>query len=80
MQTLLETSCNAMLVQGVDILTFGQYLQPTPQHLPVKQQVTPDKFEYWRKFGEDVVGFRYDMTLCTMWGKGRRQWELERGS
>lgn len=44
---------------GVDILTFGQYLQPTPHHLAVKEFVTPEKFEYWRKYGEDVVGFRY---------------------
>lgn len=45
-------------MQGVDILTFGQYLQPTPLHLPVKEHVTPDQFEEWRRFGEDVVGFR----------------------
>lgn len=44
---------------GVDIVTFGQYLQPTPKHLDVVEFVTPEKFEYWRKFGEDVVGFRY---------------------
>jgi lipoate synthase len=43
----------------VDILTFGQYLQPTPLHLEVKQYVTPEKFEYWRKYGEEVIGFRY---------------------
>ncbi len=54
-----------MLVQGVDILTFGQYLQPTPLHLPVREHVTPEQFEHWRKFGEDVVGFRYEM-LCQM--------------
>ncbi|KAL4448189.1 hypothetical protein ABPG75_005408 [Micractinium tetrahymenae] len=44
---------------GVDILTLGQYLQPTPHHLPVAEFVTPEKFEHWRKFGEEVVGFRY---------------------
>lgn len=44
---------------GVDIVTFGQYLQPTPQHLPVTEFVTPEKFEHWRKFGEEVIGFRY---------------------
>lgn len=32
---------------GVDILTLGQYLQPTPQHLAVREFVTPEKFEYW---------------------------------
>ena len=43
---------------GVDILTFGQYLQPTPLHLSVKEYVTPEKFEHWREYGENVVGFR----------------------
>lgn len=44
---------------GVDIVTFGQYLQPTPKHLEVQEFVPPEKFEYWRKFGEETVGFRY---------------------
>lgn len=43
---------------GVDILTFGQYLQPTPQHLTVKDFITPEKFEHWRKYGEEILGFR----------------------
>ena len=48
-------------VQGVDILTFGQYLQPTPLHLSVKEYVTPEKFEHWRRVGEEHVGFRYGL-------------------
>ena len=44
---------------GVDILTLGQYLQPTEHHLPVDAFVTPEKFEHWRKYGQEVVGFRY---------------------
>ena len=43
---------------GVDILTFGQYLQPTPKHLDVVEFVTPEKFEHWRRYGEEVIGFR----------------------
>ena len=43
---------------GVDIVTFGQYLQPTPRHLTVQEFVRPEKFEHWRHYGEDVVGFR----------------------
>jgi lipoyl synthase len=39
-----------------DILTIGQYLQPTPQHLPVAEFVTPAQFADWRKFGE-AIGF-----------------------
>ena len=50
-----RVGCNA----GVDILTLGQYLQPTPLHLSVKEYVTPDKFEHWRRYGEEVIGFRY---------------------
>jgi lipoic acid synthetase len=44
---------------GVDIFTLGQYLRPTEKHLPVKAYVTPEKFDAWKKYGEDVVGFRY---------------------
>lgn len=43
---------------GVDILTLGQYLQPTPLHLTVKEYVTPEKFAFWKDYGESV-GFRY---------------------
>lgn len=43
----------------VDVLTFGQYLQPTRRHLPVKDYVTPDKFEEWRIEGERDYGFKY---------------------
>lgn len=39
---------------GVDVITFGQYLRPTKRHLPVKEYVTPEKFEHWRKVGEDM--------------------------
>jgi len=44
---------------GVDIFTLGQYLQPTPKHLDVVEFVTPEKFEQWRRYGEEVIGFRY---------------------
>jgi lipoic acid synthetase len=44
---------------GVDIVTFGQYLQPTALHLPVKEYVTPEKFNYWRDYGEQELGFRF---------------------
>jgi lipoic acid synthetase len=33
----------------VDILTLGQYLRPTPQHLPVKRWVTPEEFARWKE-------------------------------
>jgi lipoic acid synthetase len=43
---------------GCDIVTFGQYLQPTRRHLPVQEYVTPEQFEEWRKQAEDM-GFKY---------------------
>ncbi len=39
---------------GCQVLTIGQYLQPTRQHLPVARYVTPEEFEHWRKWGLDV--------------------------
>ena len=36
---------------NVDILTLGQYLRPTPNHLPVDRYVTPDQFEAYRNEG-----------------------------
>lgn len=43
---------------GVDIVTFGQYLQPTERHLKVVEFVAPEKFEHWRQYGEEQLGFR----------------------
>ncbi|QOV87360.1 lipoyl synthase [Humisphaera borealis] len=37
---------------GCEILTLGQYLQPTPKHLPVKRWVHPDEFAMWKERGE----------------------------
>lgn len=39
---------------GCDILTIGQYLQPTPKHLKVKAFVTPAQFDAWRVAGEEM--------------------------
>ena len=36
---------------SVDIVTFGQYLRPTPNHLPVERYVTPQEFETYRQWG-----------------------------
>jgi lipoyl synthase len=35
----------------VDVLTLGQYLQPTTNHLPIVRYVTPDEFKYYRDVG-----------------------------
>ena len=36
---------------GVDIVTFGQYLRPTMNHLPVERYVTPEAFAMYRRWG-----------------------------
>jgi len=37
-----------------DILTIGQYLQPSSHHLQVKEFVTPEMFDSWRVYGEEI--------------------------
>ena len=38
-------------IAGTQILTIGQYLQPTPRHLPVKAFIPPETFKKWREIG-----------------------------
>jgi lipoic acid synthetase len=42
----------------VTVLTLGQYLRPTPMHLPVVEYVTPEKFDEWKKIALSK-GFRH---------------------
>jgi lipoic acid synthetase len=44
---------------AVDILTLGQYLRPSPMHIPVARWVTPDEFAEWKRIGEQEYGFRH---------------------
>ncbi|NET56830.1 MAG: lipoyl synthase [Symploca sp. SIO2E6] len=46
MQDLRAVSC--------DILTIGQYLQPSPKHLNVDNFITPTQFDTWRELGESL--------------------------
>jgi len=41
-----------------DLLTIGQYLRPSPQHLKVKEYIHPDEFEVYRKIGMSL-GFKH---------------------
>ena len=43
---------------GVDIVTLGQYLRPTADHLPVARWLRPDEFDDFRRFGEGL-GFAH---------------------
>ena len=56
-EEVLETMEDLRSV-NVDILTLGQYLQPTPKHLPVQEFITPERFEEYRIKGLEM-GFRY---------------------
>ncbi|WP_435197511.1 lipoyl synthase [Natronomonas sp. EA1] len=44
---------------GVDIVTFGQYLQPSRSHLEVFDYVHPDTFDVWKRVAEEEFGFLY---------------------
>ena len=37
---------------GVDVMTIGQYLQPTKMHLPVEEFIHPDMFAWYKTVGE----------------------------
>ncbi len=42
-----------------DMITLGQYLQPSLNHLPVERYVHPDEFEMLREYGEKELGFAH---------------------
>lgn len=42
----------------VDIVTIGQYLQPSKKHLPVKEFITPEQFKKYEEIGKEL-GFRH---------------------
>jgi lipoyl synthase len=44
--------------QGTHILTLGQYLQPTPEHLPIERYVHPNEFAEYKQLGE-TMGFKH---------------------
>lgn len=47
-----------LVESGVDVVTIGQYLQPTKKHLPVERFVHPDEFNEYTKIGYEL-GFDY---------------------
>jgi len=50
----IERTLRDLAGDGLDILTIGQYLQPTREHRPVDRWVTPEEFRHWREFGLSV--------------------------
>ena len=51
-ETEIECVLDDLVSIRCDILTLGQYLQPTANHLPVERWVHPDEFEDWKSRGE----------------------------
>jgi lipoic acid synthetase len=54
----VESVIDDLVAISCDILTLGQYLQPTPQHLKVERWVHPDEFAGWKTRGE-AKGLRH---------------------
>ena len=50
----IKTVLNDMRAVGVDILTIGQYLQPSPKHEPVDRWVTPEEFQKWKDYALEI--------------------------
>jgi lipoic acid synthetase len=73
---------------GVDVVTLGQYLQPTKKHLPVVRFVHPDEFREYREIGYQLgldyvesgplVRSSYHSEKHVIKGYGRKQWIAEK--
>ena len=73
---------------GVDVITIGQYLQPTKKHLPVHRFVHPDEFAELRQIGYELgldyvesgplVRSSYHSERHVVAGMGRKQWMGEK--
>jgi len=84
-QTLRDLADN-----GTDVVTIGQYLQPTRKHLPVQRFVHPDEFYEYKEIGYGLgldyvesgplVRSSYHSEKHVFPGYGREQWEKERNT
>jgi len=54
-EEVIET-LNDLKNAGCDIVTVGQYLQPTKDHIPVSRYYHPLEFESLKKYGEKIIG------------------------
>lgn len=54
----IDAVMDDLVAIGCEILTLGQYLQPTAKHLPVQRWVHPDEFAEWKRRGE-AKGLRH---------------------
>ena len=56
-EEVIET-LHDLKAHDVDVVTIGQYLQPTKKHLPVRRFVNPDEFDELKEIGLNL-GFRH---------------------
>ena len=54
----LMQALDDLRAHGVTVLTLGQYLRPSPKHLPVVEYILPEKFDWWKIVAEGK-GFRH---------------------
>ncbi len=54
----VESAMKDIILTGCDILTIGQYLRPSKEHLPVAEYIKPEVFEYYRILGKKM-GFKH---------------------
>ena len=83
-------SMKDLVAVGTDVLTLGQYLQPTRKHLPVQRFVHPDEFAELREIGYSIgfdyvesgplVRSSYHSEKHVFKGIGRAKWEAEKQS
>jgi len=82
-QTLKDLQAN-----GCDVVTIGQYLQPTKKHLPVHRFVHPDEFAEYREIGYSIgldyvesgplVRSSYHSEKHVFAGIGRKEWQNQK--
>jgi lipoic acid synthetase len=75
---------------GCDVITIGQYLQPTKKHLPVQRFVHPDEFAAYKEIGYSIgldyvesgplVRSSYHSERHVFPGLGKKQWEAEQAA
>lgn len=73
----IGTLMDDVLAAGVDILTIGQYLQPSPRHYPLTRYVTPEDFARYRETAL-AKGFRY-VASAPLARSSYRAWEALEG-
>ena len=55
----IRTAMADLRKAGVDIVTLGQYLRPSPHHAPIARWVTPAEFADWKRVGEVELGYQH---------------------